>query len=175
MVLHRNHYIELFFADESGFSLESNVPYGWQKKGNPLSTCPRCSKRWNVFGIMSPENELCSFCKEGSINSSFVINAINDFAAQRTQPAVIVLDNAKIHHSKLFQAQLLIWKEKGVEIFYLPTYSPHLNLIEILWRKMKYEWLRPLDFLSWTTLNHRIATLLNTFGTDFKIDFSIAL
>jgi transposase len=35
---------------------------------------------------------------------------------------------------------------------YLPPYSPHLNLAEVLWRKLKYEWLRPEDYFQAETL-----------------------
>ncbi|MBC6474874.1 MAG: transposase [Hormoscilla sp. GM102CHS1] len=31
--------------------------------------------------------------------------------------------------------------KKRVNNFYLPTYSPQLNIIEILWRFIKYSWL----------------------------------
>ncbi len=33
------------------------------------------------------------------------------------------------------------WKQKNLEIFWLPAYSPQLNLIEILWKFIKYEWM----------------------------------
>ena len=33
------------------------------------------------------------------------------------------------------------WVKRGLIIKYLPPYSPELNLIEILWRFMKYDWL----------------------------------
>jgi transposase len=33
------------------------------------------------------------------------------------------------------------WLEKGLRIFFLPSYSPQLNLIEILWRFIKDKWL----------------------------------
>jgi hypothetical protein len=33
------------------------------------------------------------------------------------------------------------WEKKNLKIFWLPTYSPHLNLIEILGRFLKYEWI----------------------------------
>jgi len=49
------------------------------------------------------------------------------------KPRVIVLDNARIHRSKRMQEKLAEWDEKGFYIFNLPTYSPHLNIIEILW------------------------------------------
>jgi len=32
------------------------------------------------------------------------------------------------------------WKKKGLSIFWLPTYSSELNIIEILWRLIKYSW-----------------------------------
>jgi transposase len=35
---------------------------------------------------------------------------------------------------------------------FLPPYSPHLNLAEVLWRKLKYEWLRPQDYADEDTL-----------------------
>ena len=33
------------------------------------------------------------------------------------------------------------WKQRSIHIFELPSYSPEMNLIEILWRFMKYQWL----------------------------------
>ncbi|WP_051040375.1 MULTISPECIES: transposase [Methylomicrobium] len=33
-------------------------------------------------------------------------------------------------------------EEKGIRFYFLPPYSPELNRIKPLWRKMKYEWLK---------------------------------
>ena len=38
----------------------------------------------------------------------------------------MILDNLRVHHSKLVKAWLEINKEK-IECFYLPSYSPELN------------------------------------------------
>jgi len=43
-----------------------------------------------------------------------------------------------MHTSKLFKSNIKKWEEKGLHLLYLPPYSPELNLIEILWREMKY-------------------------------------
>jgi transposase len=32
-------------------------------------------------------------------------------------------------------------RQKGLTLYVLPPYSPKLNRIEILWRKVKYEWM----------------------------------
>ncbi|WP_368860940.1 transposase, partial [Desulforhabdus sp. TSK] len=42
--------------------------------------------------------------------------------------------------------------KKNLYIKFLPTYSPELNLIEILWRKIKYEWLSFSAYLSFSLL-----------------------
>ena len=49
----------------------------------------------------------------------------------------LVIDNASIHTSRAVNDKWDEWKEAGLNLFFLPTYSPELNLIEILWRKIK--------------------------------------
>jgi transposase len=51
------------------------------------------------------------------------------------------MDQAPIHTSYAMQDKRQEWAERHLEIFALPSYSPELNLIEILWRFIKYEWL----------------------------------
>jgi transposase len=47
-----------------------------------------------------------------------------------------------------------------------------LNKIETLWRKIKYEWLKPHDYLNWKTLNDALDNILNNIKTEFNIQFS---
>ncbi len=65
---------------------------------------------------------------------------------------VIVIDNAPIHTNKAFKAKIVQWRQNKLEIFWLPTYSPHLNLSEILWRFMKYEWVETKAYSNWKSL-----------------------
>ena len=48
----------------------------------------------------------------------------------------VVLDNASAHTTPAVEAFLLAHQER-LELVYLPTYSPHLNHIERLWRLMR--------------------------------------
>ena len=43
---------------------------------------------------------------------------------------VVVLDNAAIHHSRVIQAAQPELQQQGIELYYLPPYSPELNAIE---------------------------------------------
>ncbi|MBK3866090.1 IS630 family transposase, partial [Paraburkholderia aspalathi] len=56
-------------------------------------------------------------------------------------------------------------------LFYLPPYSPELNLIEIVWKHAKYHWRR---FVTWTkkTIDAEIAKLLGGYGSEFEIRFA---
>ena len=63
--------------------------------------------------------------------------------------------------------------KRGFIIKYLPPYSPELNLIEILWRFMKYYWLPFSDYMSFQGLLQSIEDILTRFGTDYTIDFEI--
>jgi transposase len=56
--------------------------------------------------------------------------------------------NTLEHEIALFDKQEE-WREKGLSLFFLPTYSPELNLIEILWRFIKYQWLEIDAYESW--------------------------
>ena len=125
----------------------------------------------NIFGIMSLDNRLEAFDCKGSMNSPVVIAFIDSFAKQLKQPTVLVIDNAPIHHSAQFEQKVEEWKENDLYIFYLPTYSPHLNPIEILWRKIKYEWLQHENIDSIEELETQLFDILNSFGEQYTINF----
>ncbi|NEQ10418.1 MAG: hypothetical protein F6K37_32155 [Moorea sp. SIO4E2] len=50
---------------------------------------------------------------------------------------VIVLDNSSSHKSHQVRAKEKEWLEMGLYLFFLPTYSPELNLIEGEWHQLK--------------------------------------
>ena len=165
--------IELFYGDESGFCLTSAIPYGWQFPGEHVATQPRHSQRFNVLGLFNATtNELHTAARETSVDAAFVIDTLDAWVATRTRPTVLVLDNARLHHAATFQARLQDWEDRDVHIFYLPTYSPHLNKIETLWRKVKYEWLRPEAYADFKTLKTAVWHILDRVGLQFTIQFA---
>lgn len=171
--LEKSQFLKLYFVDESGFNETPSVPYGWQAKGENLSIGSQHGQRCNVFGIMSSDNEFYSMTSNKSIDADFVIKAVDTFALNpnRSPRSILVFDNARIHHSTAFMSKFAEWEEQGIQIFYLPPYSPHLNRIETLWRKIKYEWLVPADYESWATLTAKIEYILNNFGSEYTINF----
>ncbi len=166
-------HIDLFYGDESGFCLTSAIPYGWQFPGEQVTTQPRHSQRFHVLGFYNATtNDLHAVAREGPLDAAFVVDALDAWAATRTRPTVLVLDNAKIHHAAAFQARLAAWEEQDVSIFYLPAYSPHLNKIETLWRKINYEWLRPEAYLTFQSLKTAVWHILDRVGQQYTVQFA---
>ena len=159
------------YADESGFSLEPSIPYGWQPAGEYVRITPVGGNRLNVFGLLSRDNDLHAFSTQGTVDSKMVIACMDEFVKTITSKTLVVLDNASIHKSKEFNAKLGEWHKKGLLIFYLPPYSPHLSIIETLWRKIKYKWLNPGDYASWETLVKAVENILKSVGKELKINF----
>ncbi len=165
-------YIELCFGVESGFSLMPTVPYGWIKKGGRACILSQHKGRVNVFGLLSTRGHLTSYQKTESLNSAFIIECLTDFAQNLQLPTVVVLDNAPLHTSAAFRAKQAEWEEKGLYLFFLPKYSPHLNRIERLWKQIKHGWLQAQDYLSLDQLKQALANILTGFGSAFTLHFN---
>ena len=133
--------IDLRYVDETGFSLSSYVPYAWQEKGDEIKIFTQRSKRINALGFLNRKNDLEVYLLEKSINSDVIIVFIDKFCETLKKKTVLVLDNSSIHRSNALLEKQEEWKELGLTLFFLPTYSPELNIIEILRRFIKYKWL----------------------------------
>lgn len=163
--------INLYYLDETGFCLTPSVPYGWQERGEYLAIKSRRSSRLNVLGILNRKNHLLAYTSFQSINSDVIINCIDTFFPTVDKPTVIVVDNSSIHTSDAILDKKEEWSARGITFFELPPYSPELNLIEILWRFIKYEWM-PIDaYKNWKTLVASVEKILREFGENYVINF----
>lgn len=164
-------YIDLYFGDQSHFGLTPNVPYAWQTKLNQVLLPAAKGKFLNVVGFMNRKNHLFFEVNETTFNSDKIIAFIDRFCTQITKKTVLILDNSPIHKSKIFMAKIEEWQELDLLIYFLPTYSPELNLIEILWRRMKYQWI-PFDaYLGFENLRKNVSEILTNFGGKYGIKF----
>lgn len=167
--------IDLYYFDESGFSLTPSVPYAWQDRGknNRIRIPSAGSKRINLAGLLSPsKEELKSWKYEGKINSNRVIEIFEDLSQDLEKETWVILDNASFHCSNAIKARRKQWEKRGLYLYYLPPYSPHLNLIERLWQFMKYQWITFSAYTSFASLHRRIDEVLLAFGNKYKINFA---
>lgn len=164
--------IDVYYFDESGFTLEPLVPYAWQPKGQTIELPSSKSRRVNVLGFLSKTHQFESFVFEGHIDAEVVIACFEELSTSIEKQTWIILDNAPQHTSRAFKAHIPIWEKRGLFIKYLPAYSPELNLIEILWCFIKYQWLPLSAFESYSQLKNAVADVLKGVGTKYQINFA---
>ena len=156
------------------------VPYGWQPIGETHRIPCQRSNRLNVLGFMGRNNELFFHTSDKAVNTEIVIAAFDAFADDYYQNefkhsgklCFVPLDNASMHRSRAFVDKTEDWLLKGVIPWHIPAYSPELNLIEILWRKIKYEWLPMSAYHSFAQLKSSVVAVLENVGEKFLITFA---
>lgn len=126
------------------FSLDPCIPYVWQESGKYTAIVPEKSPRRNVFGLLSRDNHFEGYDTLGSINAELLITFLDDFVSKITEKSLIVMDNAPFIMRKFLKIK---WNNRQKKA-YQRGFCPHLNKIETLWRKVKYEWLKPNDYLN---------------------------
>lgn len=165
-------HIDLYYGDQSGVSLDPCVPYAWQFADERVTMPAAKGAQINCFALLARDNRCLVQTTMATITGDFMAEQLDRFSFCLPKPTVVVLDNAPIHHGKAMRQRRDAWQERGLFVFYLPTYSPHLNIVEILWRKLKYEWLRPEDYADKETLQYQVWQALKAVGKSLTINFS---
>ena len=135
---------DLWYYDDAGFTLQPSIPYAWQRVGQRLELASAHRPRQNILGFFNLHNQFYACAFPGTIDSPTVIPCFALFRQQQKPPALLVVDNAPLHTSENFEDELERWQKADLHVKFLPPSCPELNLIELLWRKIKYEGL-PLD------------------------------
>ena len=164
--------VGLYYFDESGFSLTPDVPYAWQAVGETIEISSRRSKRLNVLGFCNKQQDFHATTVQGYVDSEIVIACFDQFCDTINKKTIVVVDNASMHTSSKFKGKLGEWEENGLIVKYLPTYSPELNLIEIVWRLIKYNWLPLSAYLSFKNLKSELQQVLDGIGSEYQINFA---
>lgn len=166
--------IDLYYGDETGVSTAGYCPYAWQHKDEKLSVAalPISRVRLNCFGCISRSNQFWHATTAKTIDGAFIFEQLEAFTQTLDKPTFLVLDNAPVHKTANILKHLQQWQQKNLYIFYLPPYSPHLNIAEALWRVMKGKWLEVKDYLSADTLFKAVRQCLAQVGTIRSINYA---
>jgi len=164
--------IELFYLDESGFSSGSCVPYAWQKRGSTRALPANVPGRVNVIGLMNRQGTGYFHPVETTVTSATVAEAMAGFIQSRPDDklTVVVMDNAPLHKKAVREGQA-DWLLGRVWVWFLPPYSPELNCIEVLWKKIKYEWLPWEAYVSFEALQNALQNIFQNLGGKYQINF----
>lgn len=129
--------VKLFFVDASHFVMGGFSGAVWTKIRRYVQTASG-RQRYNVLGALDfVTKKVETITNSTYITATEVIALIDKLAAAHMGKTIkLVLDNARYQRCK---AVIEHAAAVGVELVFLPTYSPNLNLIERLWKFVKAE------------------------------------
>jgi transposase len=162
--------IELAYVDEVGFALQPPNRSAWTKSGETHVVTPKRAQRLNLIGALLSSGLLMITKLWQNVNGLWFFGFLMALIERIKKPMVVILDNASIHTAKKLKPYWDLLKEKGMRFYFLPPYSPELNRIEILWKKMKYEWL-PFKSFTPVELEQAIDKIRDGFGSEYQLTF----
>jgi transposase len=126
-------------------------------------------KRYNVLGALDcVSHKLTTVTNHSYINAESVCLLLRAVAAAAAPgiPITLVLDNAAYQKCAVV-ADLA--KQLGIEMLYLTSYSPNLNLIERVWKFVKSECLRTKYYATYDEFHTAIQQCLDDLPTKHKL------
>jgi len=97
---------------------------------------PAGRKRYNVLGALDAiSHEVLTISNDAYINAKSVCELLSKISQKNIKtPITIVMDNARYQKCQIVKE---LADEFDIELLFLPSYSPNLNIIERLWKFVK--------------------------------------
>jgi transposase len=160
---------QVFFIDASHFVLAAFLGYLWCFTRIFIKS-PSGRQRYNVLGALNAITlDLVTVTNDAYINAISVIELMKKIIEKCGViiPITLVLDNAKYQKCAAVKEYA---DKKGIELLYLPSYSPNLNLIERLWKFVKKKCLYCEYYDSFSKFKNAIDSCLDNICKKHKYD-----
>jgi transposase len=121
-------------------------------------------QRYNVLGAWNAvTRQLIRISNTTRVSSDTMVELLGKIAADMVRPVTLVLDNARYQHCRkvIAEAQRL-----GIQLLFLPSYSPNLNIIERLWKFTKAKALRGKHYKDFQQFQQAIDACLDQTNGD---------
>ena len=120
--------------DQTRRRLKTNLGRGWFKRGSRAIV--KVAEQWeatNLLGALSETGQTRFFQSESNFNSEVTIHFLRALQEEFGERLILVLDNAPYFASKKVKK---FAESAGIELCFLPRYSPQMNPIEECWRQL---------------------------------------
>lgn len=156
----------VFYVDAAHFVLAPFLGFLWCFV-RIFVQAPAGRQRFNVLGAINAiSHELVTVVNDSYINAVCVCELLEKLAALNLGvPITLFLDNARYQKCALVMEKA---KSLNIELCYLPSYSPNLNLIERLWKFVKKECLYSTYYADFKSFKAAITECLSQTHTTHK-------
>jgi transposase len=128
----RQHKAEIHWGDETGIQNDAYNAKGFAPKGKtPVVRINATKSRINMISSITNRGKVRFMLYGETMTSKVLIKFMSRLIKDTPTKVFLILDNLRVHHSKIVQA----WLEENnehIEVFYLPAYSPEINPDEYL-------------------------------------------
>ncbi len=134
---------------------------------------PSGRQRYNVLGcINAVSHNLITVTNCTYINSDSICDMLDKISnCNYKNPITIVLDNARYQRCKKVTEYA---KKLNIELLFLPSYSPNLNIIERLWKFVKKK-LQNNYYAKFENFRIAVESILNEVDDKYKNDIKSLL
>ena len=124
-------------------------------------------QRYNILGAVdSHSKEVITVRTTDNINALTICQLLEMLGRKHTEvPVTIVLDNARYQRCQCVRTRAA---ELGLELLFLPAYSPNLNLIERLWKLTKTKCLRNKYYPEFSLFTSAIDSFLDSINSSYQ-------
>ena len=130
-------------------------------------------QRFNVLGALNfVSKKIETVANDTYITSTQVIEMLVKLAAAYKKPIKIILDNARYQRCA---AVIEKAAELGIELIFLPTYSPNLNLIERVWKIVKSKILSSAYYETFYDFCSSISDFIETLHDKYAAQMALSI
>ena len=123
---------EIHWGDETGINSEGYNVKGFAPKGKtPIIRLTTKRNKINMISAITNRGKVRFMLYRESMTSKVLIKFMSRLIKDSPSKVFLILDNLRVHHSKVVQKWLIENKEK-IRVFFLPPYSPEVNPDEYL-------------------------------------------
>ena len=137
--LKTNKLSDIISIDETSIDTHISNNYGWSLRGKKISVIKKEKRvRYTVLCAIDMNKVIHIKIINGSANGTIFMDFMKELISKLnlTNKYCILLDNARIHHSKVFKQY--ITDNKNISLLYNIPYSPEYNPIEKVFSEVKY-------------------------------------
>jgi transposase len=129
---------EIHWGDETGIRNSNQHGRSYAPKGKtPVKKSMAKKFSINMISTVTNKGKVEFMIYSGSMNADRLIEFMQQLIKNKTQKLFLILDNLRVHHSKIVKEWVESNKDK-IELFFLPSYSPERNPDEYLNADLKY-------------------------------------
>lgn len=128
----------IWWGDETGLRSRHYTGTSYSPRGKtPITRGSGKHFGCNLFSAITNRGELAFRVYEGKFNATIFQDCMERLVAQaRGRKVFLILDNLRVHHAKVLKPWLEAHRHE-IELFFIPSYSPHLNPDELLNHDLK--------------------------------------